>query len=80
MSQGIGKITATEMARNAQIDPGFFREILRDENFEWHKRNTRWTVEINSEAHRAMQRVLSKISPVKKPPIRDSASLRGNEK
>jgi hypothetical protein len=43
--------------------------VLRDENFGWHKRNTRWAVETDSEEHRAMQRVLSKISPLKNPPI-----------
>ena len=33
--------------------------------FDRHKRNIRWTVETGREEHRAMQRVLSKISPLK---------------
>jgi hypothetical protein len=58
----MAKITAIEMARKAKIDPKQFLAVLRDENFDWHKRNGRWTVEIGSEEHRAMQRVLSMIS------------------
>jgi hypothetical protein len=58
----MAKITAIEMARKAGIDPKLFREVLRDENFDWHKRHDRWTVEIGSGEHRAMQRVLSMIS------------------
>jgi hypothetical protein len=33
ISQEVAKITATEMPRNAQIDPRLFRQILHDENF-----------------------------------------------
>jgi hypothetical protein len=58
----MAKITAIEMARKAKIEPRLFREVLRDENFDWHKRNDRWTVEIGSKEHRAMQRVLSLFS------------------
>ena len=56
------KITAMEMARKARIDPNLFLAVLRDENFDWHKRNDRWTVKVGSEEHRAMQRVLNMIS------------------
>jgi len=51
-----------EMARKARIDPNLFLAVLRDENFDWHKRNDRWTVKVGSEEHRAMQRVLNMIS------------------
>jgi hypothetical protein len=58
----MAKITAIEMARKARIDPKLFCEVLRDENFDWHKRHDRWTVEIGGEEHTAMQRVLSMFS------------------
>ena len=62
----MAKITATQMARKARIDPRLFREVLYDENFDWHKRSDRWTVEIDSEEHRAMQRVLNMFSLLKR--------------
>jgi hypothetical protein len=31
---------------------------LRNEHFRWHNHNDRWTVDIGSERHRAMERVL----------------------
>jgi hypothetical protein len=58
----MAKITATKMATEARIDPKMFREVLCDENFEWHRFNDRWTVEVGSEEHLAMQRVLSKFT------------------
>jgi hypothetical protein len=58
----LAEITAIEIARKAGIDPKLFLAVLRDENFDWHGRNDRWTVKVGSEEHRAMQRVLSKIS------------------
>ena len=58
----MAKITATQMARKARIDPKLFCEVLRDENFDWHKRHDRWTVEIGSEEHKSMQRVLNMFS------------------
>jgi len=57
----MAKTTAKQMARAARIDPKLFREVLCDENFEWHRLNDRWTVEVGSEEHRAMERVLRKI-------------------
>ena len=58
----MAKITAIEMARKARIEQRLFREVLCDENFDWHRRNDRWTVEIGSAEHKAMQRVLSMFS------------------
>jgi hypothetical protein len=49
------------MATEARIDPKLFRQVLHDENFEWHRFNDRWTVEVGSEEHRAMERVLNKF-------------------
>lgn len=60
--QKIDKITAIEMARKARIDARLFSQVLRDENFDWHKRHDRWTVEIGSAEHKAMQPVLNLIS------------------
>lgn len=57
----MAKITAIKMATAARINLKLFREVLCDENFEWHKLNDRWTVEVGSEEHRAMARVLRKI-------------------
>jgi hypothetical protein len=57
----MAKITAIEMARKARIDPGLFRQVLRDENFDWHRNNHHWTVEVGSEEHRDMQRVLNML-------------------
>jgi hypothetical protein len=60
--QKIDEITAIEMARKARIDPRVFSQVLRDENFDWHKRHGRWTVEMCSAEHKALHRVLSLIS------------------
>ena len=60
--QKIDKITSIEMARKARIDLRLFSQVLRDENFDWHKRHYRWTVEIGSAEHKAMHRVLNLIS------------------
>ena len=49
---------AVDMAKQAGIDPKRFRKALRDEHFRWHNHNDRWTVDIGSEHHRAMERVL----------------------
>jgi hypothetical protein len=57
----MAKTTAKQMATAAQIDLKLFSEVLRDENFKWHRFNDRWTVEVGSEEHRAMERVLRKI-------------------
>jgi hypothetical protein len=58
----MAKITATQMATEARIDPKLFREVLSDENIEWHRFNDRWTVEVGSGEHRAMERVLNKFT------------------
>jgi hypothetical protein len=55
-------ITATKIATEARIDPKVFRELLCNENFEWPRFNDCWTVEAGSEEHRAMERVLNKIT------------------
>lgn len=54
--------TAAEMAKKAEIDPKRFRQALRDQNFPWHQHNERWTVELGSNEHKAMQQVLNKLS------------------
>jgi hypothetical protein len=61
-STNMAKTTATKMATAARIDPKVFREVLHDENFDWHRLNDRWTVEVGSEEHCAMQRVLNKFT------------------
>jgi hypothetical protein len=50
------------MAKQAGIDPKRFRKALRDERFSWHNNNDRWTVDVGSEQHMAMERVLRKLS------------------
>jgi hypothetical protein len=50
------------MAKKAEIDPKRFRQALRDQNFPWHQHNERWTVELGSNEHKAMQQVLNKLS------------------
>jgi hypothetical protein len=58
---GVGemvRITAIEMANQANIDPKSFRQALREEDFVWHKPNDRWTVELGSDHHVAMIGVL----------------------
>jgi hypothetical protein len=54
--------SAVDMAKQAGIDPKRFRKALRDEHFSWHDHNDRWTVDIGSEQHVAMERVLRKLS------------------
>jgi hypothetical protein len=49
------------MARDAGIDPKKFRRALRRE-IKWHKRYARWTVDIDTAEHTAMQRILRRIS------------------
>jgi hypothetical protein len=53
---------AVKMARGAGVDPKKFRRALRKENFPWHDHNARWTVDISSDEHAAMERVLREIS------------------
>ena len=55
-------IKAVDMAKQAGIKPKRFRDALRKENFAWHEHNDRWTVNIGSVEHAAMEHVLSKIS------------------
>jgi hypothetical protein len=50
------------MAKQAGIDPKSFRKALRDERLSWHNRNDRWTVDVGSLQHMAMERVLRKLS------------------
>jgi hypothetical protein len=47
-------IAAIEMANQAKIDPKVLRQALREENFDWHKPDDRWTVELGSDHHMAM--------------------------
>ena len=54
--------SAVDMAKQAGIDPKSFRKALRDERLSWHNHNDRWTVEIGSEQHMVMERVLRKLS------------------
>jgi hypothetical protein len=57
----MAKITAREMAQIGQVSFKLFCQVLRDENFDWHRFNERWTVDVGSAEHRAMERVLQKI-------------------
>lgn len=49
------------MAEEAGVDPKRFRQALRDDRFQWHYHNERWTVESGSGEHKAMHLVLRKI-------------------
>jgi len=46
----------------AKTGPKLFRQALREENFDWHKPNDRWTVELGSDHHTAMLGVLRTLS------------------
>lgn len=54
--------TAVEMAKRARIDPKIFRQALREEKFPWHVHNDYWKVEVGSERHSAMERVLKDVT------------------
>jgi hypothetical protein len=54
-------ITAIEMARKVGIVPDSFRAALRDANLDWHDPYERWTVEVGSDRHQDMQRILSEL-------------------
>ena len=54
--------TANEMAKRAGVDPQRFRQALRDERFPWHFDWERWQVEVGSERHQAMERILVRVS------------------
>lgn len=58
----MGRTTAQEMAKQAGVDARVFRQALNEENFPWHVYYERWTVEVGSEQHQAMQRVLRRHS------------------
>jgi len=51
---------AIDMAKKAGIEPKKFRDALRKEKLIWHQHNDRWTVEIGSAEHAAMESVLRK--------------------
>lgn len=55
------RTTAEQMAKQAGVNPRVFRKALREERFPWHFEWERWTVEIGSEQHRAMENVLMKV-------------------
>ena len=63
----MSRTTAEEMAQQAGVDPRVFRRALRDKNFPWHVHWERWTVEVGSERHQAMEHVLRTL-------IRDHSS------
>jgi hypothetical protein len=56
------KTTAVEMAKKAEGNPKTFPRALRKEKFPWHQHRERWTVEIGSEHHAEMNKVLQMIS------------------
>jgi hypothetical protein len=69
----MAQIRAVDMARQAAVDPKKFRQALRDEGFDWHEPNDRWTVEEGSDRYLQMVNVLRKVSahtyPMVKLPI-----------
>jgi hypothetical protein len=60
--------TAVEMAKQADVDPQRFRKTLRKrkeespEEFKWHDLGDKWIVDVGSEHHAAMLRVLRGLS------------------
>lgn len=58
----MAKTSAVDMAKQAGINPKRFRATLRNENFSWHEHNARWTVDIGTAEHAAMEHVLRKVS------------------
>jgi len=58
----MARTTAEEMAEQAGVDPRVFRRALRDANFPWHVQWERWTVEVGSEQHQAMEHVLQTLT------------------
>ena len=59
--------TAVEMAKRAGIDAKIFRQALREKKFPWHVHNDYWTVEVGSERHSAMERVLQDATRKRSP-------------
>ena len=55
-------IAAEEMAKKAGVNPQTLRQALPEASFPWHAHYDRWTVEIGSAQHEAMQRVLRGLS------------------
>ena len=54
-------VTATEMAKEANVSPKMFRAVLRRQHFRWHTRDARWTVERDSYEHEEMRQVLQSL-------------------
>jgi hypothetical protein len=63
----VSTTTAVEMAKEYGIAPKKFRKALRGQKretphrFMWHNRGDRWTVEVPSDRHTEMLRVLERI-------------------
>lgn len=53
---------AEEMAKAAGVDAKTFRQALRDAKLSWHNHYDRWTVEVGSDKHADMERILREIS------------------
>ena len=54
-------ITAKQMAESANISPKRFREALRQAGLNWHLPYARWTVEVGTDEHRQMTKVLDQL-------------------
>jgi hypothetical protein len=54
-------VTATEMAKEANVSPKMFRAVLRRQHFRWHTRDARWTVARDSYEHEEMRQVLQSL-------------------
>jgi hypothetical protein len=58
----MARTSAVDMAKQAGIAPKRFRAALRGENSSWHKRSARWTVDVGTPEHVAMEQVLRRVS------------------
>ena len=58
----MARTTAVDMAKQAGVNPKRFRAALRSKNFSWHEHSARWTVDIGSPEHAAMEQVLRRVS------------------
>ena len=58
----MARTSAVDMAKKAGVDPKRFRAALWGENFSWHERSARWTVDIGTPEHAAMEQVLRRVS------------------
>ena len=58
----MAEVTAVEIAASFRLDPKQLRQALRDENFQWHSKHSRWIADCGSVEEADMLRIAKHLS------------------